>query len=183
MKQLLTLIFLLTTTFSLYSQKLDVGFSKLKINTSVPTVSKYLTATTSDKLWNKRAEDLNGGYFETKGYLFNFALAGVKTYYGMQIERVEVYSINEEDEDGNFKEKISSFCIYMKPVEDPDEILLNMMADFGDASIWINASNDDLMGADWFTSKTLLRMQYGYNVATEEKQEWFMAEYINAAGG
>lgn len=180
----IVLLILVLTTFCSFSQgsELDSGFEMLRIDKKKVELSKYLIETPQDSFWDNTKELM--GDFITSAYIFDHKKAGLKTFFGMEIDRIELFFDGEYDEHGNAQqEDVYSFSIFLKKSGDVDDIAIEMMERYGDSVPWIDPESSELIRMDWFSEITLLVVTFGYDMETDMILPYFKADFSQAYGG
>lgn len=177
------LLFLFFGVFSAHlsfcQDELDEVFSLLKIDAKIESINKYLIQIDQEE-WNDEALEMQG--YITSGWIFDFKKAGVETYFGLNIQRIEVY-MDQYDEG---KEDIYSFQIYLEKPKSEDEetdFVLAHFERFGDAMSLDHPETGLPVSLTWFSSITLLTLSLGVEVETGLEQPYFVADFHQAYGG
>lgn len=185
------ILLIANTGFSQQSDDvLDKGFNKLYIDAKMNDVKAYLTAAAPGDLKHENAQDLgDAGYFSS-GWLFNLTKAGITTYHGLTITRIEVYFNPTDDykyEGGSDQpgQDIFSFAIYIeKPADNKsDDFVQSHFDTYGGASYMPHPETEEIVGFTWFTSVTMLDLRLGYDFETDTNFDYYLADWRQAYGG
>jgi hypothetical protein len=167
---------------------LDEGFGKLKIDAQMADVKTFLTAAKPGELMHADAADVDGEYL-TSGWLFNLTKAGVSTYHGLKITRIEVYfSANENYVSGGSSDQagqdIYSFAVFIeKPADNESGSFIQSHFDaYGGASYMNHPETDEPVGFTWWTDQTMLDLRLGYDFEEEKEFDFYLAEWRRAYG-
>jgi len=167
---------------------LDEGFSKLRIDAGITEIKPYLTAAKPGELKHTDAADVDGEYL-TSGWLFNLTKAGVSTYHGLKIIRIEVYfSANEKYVSGGASDQagqeVYSFAIFIeKPADNESGNFVQSHFDtYGGASYMNHPETNEPVGFTWWTDVTMLDLRLGYDFEEETEFDFYLAEWRRAYG-
>jgi len=75
---------------------LDSGYKVLRINKKYDEVKQYLVKIDKKDLWDTAKSRGIGGQF-TSGWTVNLKKAGMETFFGLKVDRIEVYFNGELD--------------------------------------------------------------------------------------
>lgn len=184
MKNILFIAILFLYTKSGQAQNtaaLDKGFEILRIDKPIDQLKMYLIRTDPSDLWSD--ESVNIGEAVTTAWLFDFKKAGMNTYFGQAIKRVELFFDGTYDTAGNpSHEKVYSFVIYTEAPAHKMDFLTKIVQVYGTYEPWYDPKNKQLARADWLSPSTLLSIFLGEDPESGEKEDYCTARYSRTYG-
>lgn len=181
MKQLLLPVFALIFVFSASSQNLDDGVSPLTIEGD-PTKLRGLTVVEQEELWNPV---LAPDYFDYEYATYNVNGFKVNSFFGLEIDRVEVVSTSWEDAEGKTVKQIRQFTLL---IEDPGTTDYNAFMKkvedaYGPILTYSISEEDWSESPNWFTEITLLTVSGKDHRIEHDGKKYIMVQFMSGRGG
>jgi hypothetical protein len=165
---------------------LDSGYKVLRINKKYDEVKQYLVKIDKKDLWDTAKSRGIGGQF-TSGWTVNLKKAGMETFFGLKVDRIEVYFNGELDKnDKPYDTDIFCFTIYcVKPSneKDADVFRAKMFDYYGTAEIMFSEDHKTLIHNTWFTTITMFTAIYGVEYFTNKKLKYYEMHFEQGYGG
>lgn len=159
---------------------LDDGFGILKKNKKMEEVKKFLVKTNEDDLKDGHNKNYMGNVFSS-AWTIDLKKAKMETYFGLKVQRIEVYFIKEKAAHVEpMAELIGAFIIFMdRPASKKDDADFhsNLTKAFGDGSLMMSPDYKDKVSTTWDLKNTMLTVIYGIDYATGNKQTFYQARY------
>lgn len=165
---------------------LDSGYKVLRINKKFEDVKQYLVKADKKDMLDTNISRRVGTQF-TSCWTVNLKKAGMQTFFGLKVARIEVYMNGEYDEKKNVVDHdIYAFTIYCeKPSNEKDEedFRLRLFNYYGSAEIMFSKSEKVLVHNTWFRTITMFTMIYGVDFFTDKNLKYYEAHFEQGYGG
>ncbi len=149
-----------TVAFSQGGNKLtEKGFGVIALNKKLSALKTYLVPKPQDSL---KVSD----HESSSAWLVDVKKAQMTTYFGLKVNRVEVYFNFEYDQEGEptKTEIVSEFIVYLEPPANREaeiEFQSKLIQYYGSA-IAAKTEAGQAMNFIWFGDTTLLQVNFGY---------------------
>ncbi len=165
----------------------DKGFGVLAINKKMEDVKPYLIKTERKLLLDTSYKNQFGGMVSS-GWMVDLKKAKMEDYFGLKVQRIEVYFQSESDDNDKPKnENIFGFVVWLdKPANDKahEEFVGKLYKAYGGMAEYMTTTDGkNFIHNTWWTQITLIRVIYGIEDESGKKMKYYQARFEQAYGG